>query len=304
MADNGSTSARPTVTVASFASMKADGTPIVVSTAYDYPSAALVEQAGVDAILVGDSLAMTVLGFDSTLRATMDDMVRHTAAVSRAAKSALVIADMPFMSWHVSVEEGIRNGGRLLSEGGARAVKLEGATADTLVVVDSLVEAGVPVMGHLGLTPQSVNVFGGYRVQGVTAEAAARIIDDALLLEEAGAFAIVLECVPAELAERISVLLDIPTIGIGAGAGCDGQVQVFHDLIGYGVSDRVPRHARRFADASSLIRDAVAEYVAEVRAKTFPTDAQSTPMDPETLAEAELLYAQACPDAEPCEGES
>ena len=279
----------PRVTAPALRALKESGRPIVVLTAYDYPSARLVEAAGVDSILVGDSLGMTTLGLGSTLPVTMDDVVRATQSVSRATKRVLVIADMPFMSYQADYAEGMRNAARMLSEGGAQAVKLEGAADDTLVLVDGLTAAGVPVMGHVGLTPQSVNVLGGYRAQGKDAAAAAKLIADSVALQDAGAFAIVLECVPAELAERISMLLDIPTIGIGAGAGCDGQVQVFHDILGLG--EFLPKHARRFADLAQEIEDAVSAYASEVRGRSFPGDDQSTHLDANILAEAEVRYS-------------
>jgi len=276
-------------TAAALRSMKEAGRPIVMITAYDYPSARLVEDAGVDAVLVGDSLGMTVLGHDSTLQVTVDDMLRHTLAVSRACRRALVVADMPFMSYQTSRADGMRNAARLVAEGGAQAVKLEGGSDDTIELTGALVEAGIPVVGHLGLTPQSVHVLGGYRTQARDAESAARLLERCVLLEEAGASAIVLECIPAELAERASALVAVPTIGIGAGAGCDGQVQVFHDILGLG--DYLPRHAARYADVGSVIRDAVTEYAQDVRGGAFPREANSTHVDPEMLAEAELLYA-------------
>lgn len=276
-------------TVTTFAAFKAAQRPIVMLTAYDHPTARLVEAAGVDAVLVGDSLGMTVLGKGSTLQVTMDDMVRHTSAVSSACERVLVVADMPFMSYQADISEGIRNAGRLLSEGGAAAVKLEGASERTLSLIRELVLAGIPVMGHLGLTPQSFNALGGYRSQAKDAESAAKLMDQAVKLQEAGAFAVVLECIPAELAERVSALLAIPTIGIGAGVGCDGEVQVFHDLLG--LSGRVPRHAKQYANLSAAIVDAVGAYASDVRDKVFPGEPQTVHGDPEALAEAELLYA-------------
>jgi 3-methyl-2-oxobutanoate hydroxymethyltransferase len=269
--------------------LKAAKRPITVITAYDYHSARLVEQAGVDAILVGDSLGMTMLGHDSTLPVTMDDMVRATSAVSRAAKRALVIADMPFMSYQPSVELALVNAGRLLAEGGAQAVKIEGASATSLQVTTELVEAGVPVMGHVGLTPQSVNTLGGYRTQAKDAAAAAMLMDGCRELQDAGAFAIVLECIPSELANRVSELLTIPTIGIGAGVGCDGQVQVFHDLLGLG--EFVPRHAKRYADVGQAITDAVSAYVEDVRVRSFPGEPQTTHVSKDVIAQAELLFS-------------
>lgn len=269
------------ITTTALRAMKAARRPIVMITAYDAPSARLVDAAGVDAILVGDSLGMTVLGFDSTLPVTLDDMVRHTAAVVRGTKRALVVADMPFMSFQISPEEALRAAGRLVAEGGAAAVKVEGGT-HIAPTVKKLVQAGIPVMGHVGLTPQSVNQLGGYKVQAKEATAAAELIDDCLALQDAGAFSVVLECIPAELAALVTQELEIPTIGIGAGEGCDGQVQVFHDLLGLG-GEFVPRHARRYADAASLICEAVQSYGNDVRDGVFPGEEQSTHMDAGTL---------------------
>lgn len=272
---------RPRVTTTRLAEMKAAAEPIVMVTAYDVAGARLAEAAGVDVILIGDSLGMTVLGYTSTLPVTMDDMVRATAAVSRGADRTLVVADLPFMSYQASPEDAMRNAGRLLAEGGAHAVKLEGGeqVAD---LVEFLVGAGIPVMGHVGLTPQSVNVFGGYRVQGRDEESGLKLVEDCLALEAAGAFAVVLELVPAELAAIVTEELSIPTIGIGAGAGCDGQVQVFHDLLGLG--DFTPKHARRYAEAGAAITDAIAAYAADVRSGTFPGEAQLSHLDPEVVA--------------------
>ena len=288
--------ARPTprVTAPSLRAMKEAGRPIVMLTAYDFHAGRLVEAAGVDAVLIGDSLGMTVLGHESTLPVTMDDMVRATAAVSRACTRALVIADMPFMSYAADYAEGMRNAGRLLAEGGAQAVKLENASAATLDLVSGLVDAGIPAMGHVGLTPQSVNTLGGYHTQGKDTAAATLAIADALALEEAGAFAVVLECIPAELAERITELLTIPTIGIGAGAGCDGQVQVFHDLLGLG--DFLPKHAKRYADLGAAIHDAVSSYAEDVRGGVFPGEPQSTHLAADVLAEIDAVIAGAASD--------
>lgn len=274
-------------TASSLHALKQTGRPIVMITAYDTPSARLVDEAGVDAILVGDSVGMAVLGLESTLPVTMEDMVRATAAVARGCTRALLVADMPFMSYQASHEDGMRNAGRLVAEGGAQAVKVEGATPTVLALVRGLVEAGVPVMGHVGLTPQSVHVMGGYRTQAKDAAAAAKLIDDCVVLEQAGAFAIVLECIPAELAERVSALLSVPTIGIGAGVGCDGQVQVFHDLLGLGTF--LPRHAKRYADVGDLITRAVSAYADDVRGKRFPGDEQSTHVDTTVVSQAEDL---------------
>lgn len=277
----------PRVTASSLRVLKESGRPIVMITAYDHPSARLVEIAGVDAILVGDSMGMTVLGYDSTLPVTIDDMVHATAAVSRACSRVLIVADMPFMSYQASYEDGMRSAGRLIAEGGAHAVKLETATASALALTRGLTEAGIPVMGHVGLTPQSVNALGGYRTQARDAAAAAKLISDCRALEEAGAFAVVLECIPAELASRVSRMLTIPTIGIGAGAGCDGQVQVFHDLVGLG--DFLPKHAARYADLSLEITRAVARYAADVQSGDFPGEAQSTHAAVEVIDEAERV---------------
>ncbi len=256
-----------TVTTTTLRAYKTAAQPIVMVTAYDTPSARLVEEAGVDVVLVGDSLAMTVLGYGSTLPVTLDDMVRHTAAVVRGVTRTLVVADMPFMTFQISAEEALRAAGRLLAEGGATAVKLEGGV-HVASTVRRLTEAGIPVMGHVGLTPQSVHQFGGYRVQARDEEGAAALVDDCLALQEAGAFAIVLECIPGDLAAKVTGMLEIPTIGIGAGPACDGQVQVFHDLLGLG-GEFVPKHARRYADVGAVIRDAVRAYSADVRDGSF-----------------------------------
>jgi 3-methyl-2-oxobutanoate hydroxymethyltransferase len=279
----------PRITAPALRALKESGRPIVMLTAYDFHSARLVEAAGVDSILVGDSLGMTVLGESSTLPVTMDDMVRATRAVSRAVSRVLVIADMPFMSYQADYAEGMHNAARFLAEGGAQAVKLEGATDDTLVLVDGLASAGIPVMGHIGLTPQSINALGGYRAQGKDAAAAARLMGDAVALQDSGAFAVVLECVPTEVAERISSLLAIPTIGIGAGIGCDGQVQVFHDVLGLG--DFLPRHAKRYASLGEQVTSAVTAYADEVRERAFPGEQQSTYIDMAAMAEAEVRYS-------------
>lgn len=278
--------ARP-ITTHGLHAMKAARRPIVIVTAYDTSSARLVDEAGVDAILVGDSLGMVVLGNDSTLPVTMEDMLHHTRAVVRGTTHALVIADMPFMSFQVTPEDALRNAGRLMAEAGAHAVKLEGG-AHVAATVARLVESGIPVMGHVGLTPQSVHQLGGYKVQGKETSAALALIADCRALEEAGAFSIVLECIPAELARMVSEEISIPTIGIGAGAGCDGQVQVFHDLLGLG-GEFVPKHARRYADAGGAIRDAVAAYADDVRGGAFPAAAESTSMDRAVATEVDRL---------------
>lgn len=263
---------------------KAEGHRFAMITAYDYPSARLVEQAGIPIILVGDSLGSVVLGYDSTVPVTMDDVVYHTRAVVRGTEKAIVVADMPFMSYQADPNEAMRNAGRLLKEGGATAVKLEGGS-HIAPLVRRMVESGIPVMGHLGLTPQSVNQFGGHKVQGKTPAAAAKLLNDARALEEAGAFAIVLETIPAPLARMVTERISIPTIGIGAGPHCDAQVQVFHDLLGIYDDQRALRHAKRYAVIGETIRDAVRAYIGEVESAVFPTAEHGFEMDESTLAE-------------------
>ena len=271
------------VTTSTFRARKAAHERLVMVTAYDAASARLVDEAGVDAILVGDSMGMTVLGHTSTLPVTMDDIARATAAVVRGATRALVIADMPFMSFQVCAEEALRNAGRLMAEAGAGAVKLEGGVT-VAATVRRLTDAGIPVMGHVGLTPQSVHQLGGYHVQAKGTAAARALLDDCRALEDAGAFAVVLECIPAELAALATEQLTMSTIGIGAGVGCDGEVQVFHDLLGMG-GDFTPRHARHYAEIGSAIRDAVTRYAADVRSGVFPGEEQSVHMEAHALEE-------------------
>lgn len=263
---------------------KAQGRRFAIITAYDYPTARLVEQAGIPIILVGDSLGSVVLGYDSTVPVTMDDIVYHTRAVVRATEKAIVVADMPFMSYQADPNEAMRNAGRLLKEGGATAVKLEGGS-HIVPLVRRMVEAGIPVMGHLGLTPQSVNQFGGHKVQGKTPAAAAKLIADARALEDAGAFAVVLETIPAPLARMVTERLSIPTIGIGAGPHCDAQVQVLHDMLGIYDDRRPLKHAKRYAVLGAAIREAVRAYIDEVEGGAFPTAEHSFEMDDATLAE-------------------
>ncbi|UFJ42747.1 3-methyl-2-oxobutanoate hydroxymethyltransferase [Brevibacillus humidisoli] len=270
------------VTTADLRKQKQEGQPIAMITAYDYPSAKLADEAGVDVILVGDSLGMVVLGYESTIPVTMEDMLHHTKAVTRAAKHALVVADLPFLSYHGSVEEGVKNAGRLLQEGLAKAVKMEGG-AEITPVVKRCVQAGIPVMGHIGLTPQSVYQLGGYKVQGKDVEAAGRLLRDAQELEEAGAFALVLECVPTEVAAKIRESVAIPVIGIGAGAGCDGQVLVFHDILSY-ASQIKPKFVKRYADVGSQIQEAVSTYVYEVKTGQFPSDEHGFTASEETVS--------------------
>jgi len=246
-------------------------------TAYDYPTAMAVEKAGIDSILVGDSLGMVVLGYENTLPVTMEEMLHHSRAVARGSKTALLIGDMPFMSYQVSVEDAVRNAGRFLQQGGMDAVKLEGGR-ERIDATRAITGAGIPVMGHLGLTPQSVHQLGGFRAQGKTASAAKRLVEDALLLEEAGCFGIVLESVPARLAELISKKISIPTIGIGAGAGCDGQVLVTHDLLG--LFDRfTPKFVKKYANFHSEMQKAFTDYIEDVETKRFPAQEHTVDMD-------------------------
>jgi 3-methyl-2-oxobutanoate hydroxymethyltransferase len=264
--------------------MKAQGRRFAMITAYDFPSARLVEQAGAPVILVGDSLGSVILGYDSTVPVTMEDIIHHTRAVVRGTEKAIVVADMPFMSYQANADDAMRNAGRLLQEAGATAVKLEGGS-HVAPLVRRMVESGIPVMGHLGLTPQSVNQFGGHKVQGKTPAAAAKLINDARALEEAGAFAIVLETIPAPLAKMVTERISVPTIGIGAGPHCDGQVQVFHDMLGLYDDRRPLKHAKRYANLGETIRNAVREYIAEVEDGAFPTAEHSFAMEESTLGE-------------------
>lgn len=260
---------RKKVTIPTLHGKKARGEPITMVTAYDYPGGLAADDAGIDMILVGDSLGMVVLGYDSTVPVTMDEMISHAAAVKRGAKFSFIVGDLPFLSYQADAKEAIRNAGRFLKEAGSDAVKLEGG-AEMAETVKAIVDAGIPVMGHIGLTPQSASKLGGYRVQGKTARAALKLLDDALALEQAGAFSVVLETVPDRVAELVSKRLSIPTIGIGAGVGCDGQVLVFHDLLGY--FDRFsPRHNKRYANIRETIVNALSEYRREVEGRAFPT---------------------------------
>jgi len=271
------------VTINQIKEMKQKGEKISCLTAYDYSTARIVDEVGVPLILVGDSLGMVVLGYESTIPVTMEEMLHHTKAVVRGTKQAMVIGDMPFMTYHISVEQALQNATRFIQEAGAQSVKLEGGVtvADK---VRRLVECGIPVMGHIGLTPQSIHQFGGFKIQGRTPEAAIRLLEDAQALEEAGAFSIVLETVPAPLAALITERIGIPTIGIGAGIGCDGQVQVINDILG-SFADFVPKHAKQYVKLTDIVRDAVTEFHKEVTAGTFPTDKQSFSMDESVLAE-------------------
>ena len=271
------------LTIKDLQDMKARGEKIPMMTAYDYTAGKLLEQAGIPLMLVGDSLGMVVLGYDSTVPVTMGDMLHHIKTVVRGTEKAHIVGDLPFMSYHAEVSEAIRNAGRILKEGGAQSIKLEGgqAMAET---VNRIVKSGIPVMGHVGLTPQSVNQLGGYRVQGKTISDAIRLMEDTRALEEAGAYAVVLECVPAALAQMITDRLSIPTIGIGAGAGCDGQVQVLHDFLGL-FTDFLPKHARRYANLAETIQDAASQYISDVHLGEFPTDKESYKMSQSVLDE-------------------
>ncbi len=270
------------VTTAYFRQAKKEGRPLTMLTAYDYPMAKLVDAAGIDGILVGDSLGNVVLGYSSTIPVTMDDMVHHIKAVTRGVSRAMVVGDMPFLSYHLSVEESLRNAGRIIQEGGAQAVKLEGGQ-EVAQTVKALVAAGIPVMGHLGLTPQSVHQMGGYKVQGKDEAAARKLLADAKALEEAGVFAIVLECVPTALAKMVTEMLEVPTIGIGAGPYCSGQILVTHDLLGmYGGAG--PKFVKRYANIHEDIMKALVAYREEVQNGTFPGPEHSFHMPEEVLA--------------------
>ena len=270
------TSQRKKVTTRTFLEKKERGQPISMLTAYDYPTALAMDKAGVDSILVGDSLGMVVLGYENTLPVTMEEMLHHCRAVARGAKIALLVGDMPFMSNQVSVEDAVGNAGRFLQQGGMDAVKLEGGR-ERLGAIRAITGAGIPVMGHLGLTPQSVHQLGGFRAQGKTATAAKRLLEDALLLQEAGCFSIVLESVPARLGELVSKKLGIPTIGIGAGLGCDGQVLVTHDLLG--LFERfTPKFVKKYANLHIEMQRAFGEYLSDVESKTFPAQEHTVEM--------------------------
>ena len=255
-------------TVFTFREQKAKGEKISMLTAYDYSTAKLMDEAGINGILVGDSLGMVVFGYEDTLPVTMEDMIHHTAAVCRGAKNTLVVGDMPFMSYQVSVEEAVYNAGRLMKEGRCQAVKLEGG-ASVCPQIRAITNASIPVMAHIGLTPQSINAFGGFKVQGKSEEAAKKLLEDAKAVEEAGAFAVVLECVPAKLAELISKSISIPTIGIGAGAGCDGQILVYQDMLGL-FSDFTPKFVKKYANVGEMMTQAFRDYIADVQEGSFP----------------------------------
>lgn len=272
-------------TVATFLKMKQENQKISMLTCYDYTTAKIIDSSNVDAVLVGDSLGNVVLGYEDTLSVTMNDMITFSAAVARGCKQKLVVVDMPFMSYQVSVEKALENAGRLMKEGRANAVKLEGGRS-VLAQVKAIVDAGIPVMGHLGMTPQSVNAFGGHKVQGKTLEAAQKLIDDALALQEAGVFSIVLECVPAKLAAVLSQKLSVPTIGIGAGAQCDGQVLVYKDMLGM-YQDFSPKFVKHYANFAKEMTDAFNQYDAEVKQGIFPALEHTFKIDEEVI---EKLY--------------
>ncbi len=268
---------RKKVTIPYLHAKKQRGEPITMLTAYDYPGAQVADEAGIDLILVGDSLAMVVLGYESTVPVSMDEMLIHTAAVKRGTRYAHIVGDMPFLSYQADVKEAVRNAGRFLKEGGADSVKLEGG-AEMAPTVKAIVDAGIAVMGHIGLTPQSASKLGGFRVQGKTRSAAHKLLDDAFALQAAGAYAIVLETTPDRVSEFVSHQLSIPTIGIGAGAGCDGQVLVFHDMLGY--FDRFsPRHNKLYANIRPIIVDAIKQYASEVQLRAFPAANNSFAID-------------------------
>jgi 3-methyl-2-oxobutanoate hydroxymethyltransferase len=284
---------RKKVTTRLIQAMKTRHEPISMLTAYDYPTALVMDQAGLDIILVGDSLGMVMLGYESTLPVTMDEMIHHCKAVARGAKYALLVGDMPFLSYQVSTSEAVRNAGRFLQEAGMNAVKLEGGS-DRAETIRAIVSAGIPVMGHLGLTPQSVHQLGGFRPQGRDAEAAYKLLEDAQILQEAGCFSLVLESIPGRLAELVSQRLVIPTIGIGAGAGCDGQVLVTHDLLG--LFERfIPKFVKRYANLAGEMRKAFSDFKADVKANAFPGPDQTVDMSEDEWRGLEERLAQTSP---------
>ena len=278
---------RKKVTVPAVRAMKGKSR-IGMLTAYDYPSAKVADAAGADVLLVGDSLGMVILGYPDTLSVTVDDMLHHTRAVARGATSALIVGDMPYLSYHVSVEESVRNAGRFI-QAGAHAVKIEGAKPSRIKAIESILDAEIPVMGHIGLTPQSVNALGGFKLQGKNADDARRLLDEALALERAGCFSIVLECVPSELAQMITEHVAIPTIGIGAGPSCDGQVLVFHDVLGI-YDGHTPKFVRQYAHIAEAMQTALEGYLADVRSGAFP-DEQKESFHMASDEELKRLYA-------------
>ena len=272
-------------TSVTFKESKKNGEKLTMLTAYDYTTAKLLDESGIDSILVGDSLGMVVLGYDDTLSVTMEDMIHHSAAVARGAKNALIVTDMPFMSYQTSVYDAVVNAGRLVKEGKAQAVKLEGGI-EFCEHIKAIVKASIPVCAHIGLTPQSINAFGGFKVQGKGKQEAQRLLDEARAVEEAGAFAVVLECVPAKLAKKISESISIPTIGIGAGAGCDGQVLVYQDMLAM-YSDFKPKFVKQYAQVGSVMKDAFRQYIDEVKSGAFPSEEHTFKIDDDII---ENLY--------------
>ena len=270
-------------TVATFKKAKETGEKITMLTAYDYSTARLMDEAGVNSILVGDSLGNVMLGYENTLSVTMEDMIHHIKAVKRGVKNALIVGDMPFMSYQVSTEQAVENAGRLIKEGGADVVKLEGG-ADVCDQIEAIVKATIPVCAHIGLTPQSINAFGGFKVQGKSIEAAQKLIDDALAVEEAGAFAVVIEGVPAEIAAIITEKLSIPTIGIGAGAGCDGQVLIYQDMLAM-FSDFTPKFVKKYAEVGQIMSNAFKTFIKEVKDGTFPQKEHTYKIDSSVVDE-------------------
>ena len=273
-------------TVSTLLEQKLSGDKITMLTAYDYTTARIIDECGVNAILVGDSLGMVMLGYENTLPVTMEDMIHHTAAVVREKKNAFVVADMPFMSYQTSVYDAVLNAGRLIKEGGANAVKLEGG-AEVCEQIKAIVSASVPVVAHLGLTPQSVNAFGGFKVQGKSADKAKKIIEDALKIQDAGACAVVLEGIPAKLAQIITDRLAIPTIGIGAGNGCDGQVLVYQDMLGL-TTDHIPKFVKQFAHVRKEMENGIKEYIRETKSGAFPSEEHTYSIPDEVLAQLDL----------------
>ena len=275
-------------TVLTFRQAKENGEKLTMLTAYDYSTAKLIDEAGVNSILVGDSLGNVILGYEDTLSVTMEDMIHHGAAVARGAKNALVVIDMPFMSYQTSVYDAVVNAGRLMKEGRADAVKLEGGL-EVCEQIAAISKCGIPVVAHLGLTPQSINAFGGFKVQGKSAQAAKKLIEDAKAVEAAGAFAVVLEGIPAIVASKITKAVSIPTIGIGAGADCDGQVLVYQDMLGM-FSDYVPKFVKQFANVGQVMKQAFADYIKEVADGTFPAAQNQYSISPEAADDLERLY--------------
>lgn len=272
-------------TVSTFQKAKENGEKVTMLTAYDYSTAKLMDEAGIDSILIGDSLGNVILGYEDTISVTMEDIIHHTAAVARGAKEALIVADMPFMSYQTSVYDAVVNAGRIMKEGRANAVKLEGGVS-VCPQIKAITSAGIPVVAHLGLTPQSINAFGGYKVQGKSEAAAKQLLEDALAVQEAGAFAVVLECVPSKLAALLTEKLSIVTIGIGAGSECDGQVLVYQDMLGM-FSDYVPKFVKQFANVGEIMKQAFADYKKEVSEGTFPAEEHGYKIEDDVI---EKLY--------------